>query len=150
VRRCWLLIITKRLQVWMPPELYLDRGVGAREAGRWVETLSRRRPPDDLLAASPFALRDEVLLHFLECEVMEPWRACPLWVFVRWSETSYPRIAAELFAADPEEAAVRVRNRAKTASVVQVESGRIVACTLRRRGVTSHVAAHRVKRVNGF
>jgi hypothetical protein len=115
MRRCWLLVITNGLRVWIPPELYLESRMANREARRWILTLSRRRPPADPLRAAPIKLRANMLLHVIETDFVEPWRACPLWVGVRWSERSHPRLSSELMAADAEEATSWIRSHARSA-----------------------------------
>jgi hypothetical protein len=149
MRRCWLLIITNGLRVWMPPEVYLEKGMVIRESRRWVLTLSRRRPPDDLLDSMPFRLRDRVLLHVIETDFVEPWRACPLWVGVRWSERSR-RLSTELMAADSGEARDWIRTYSKSALDQRPDPALGLESSFQRRGVATHVAVHRVKRFAGF
>ncbi len=150
MRRCWLIIITKGLRVWMPPELYIVRSLAVREARRWVEALSRRHAREDPVAASPIHLRDQVLLHVIETDFEEPWRSCPLWIGIRWSERSYPRLKLELMAADADEALAWIRSQSRNPLMGSNESEVRLECSFERRGVRSHIAAHRVKRLAGF
>ncbi len=150
VRRCWLLIITKDLRVWLPPELYLVPRLALREARRWTETLGRRRAPEDPFAASPTRLRAGLLLHAIETDFMEPWRVCPLWVGVRWSERSYPSLKVEVMAADTDEALAWIRTRSRSPLVGRADPDCRLECFFERRKVLTYVAAHRVKHFCGF
>ena len=150
MRPCWLLITTKGLRGRMPPEDYLERGMAAREARRWIETLSRRQPPEDPLKSSPHRLGDRVLMHVVETSFVEPWRACPLWVGVRWSAKSYPRLRVELIAADSSEAAEWVFSGSKSALDPSADHECRLEASFERRTVPTYVAAHRVKRFSGF
>lgn len=105
MHRCWLLAVTRGLNVWLPPEVYVQHGLAVRESDRWrvilrLPTTSRRFAPQVRL------------LHLIETEFPESWRACPIWAGVTWSERSYPKMKAELTAADDQEAADWLRRRA--------------------------------------
>lgn len=85
MHRCWLLAVTRGLNVWLPPEVYVQHGLAVRESDRWrvilrLPTTSRRFAPQVRL------------LHLIETEFPESWRACPIWAGVTWSERSYPKM----------------------------------------------------------
>lgn len=76
----------------------------------------------------------------------EPWRACPVWLGMSWSERSYPRMKFELMAADESEAAVWLRKRTPKAARIE-GPGQV---EFDRRGVRTSVGVFRAKRVMGF
>ncbi len=76
----------------------------------------------------------------------EPWRACPVWLGMSWTELSYPRMKIELMAADESEAAAWLRKRTPKAARIN-EPGQV---EFDRRGVRTSSGVFRVKRVMGF
>ena len=105
MKRCWILIVTRGLKVWLPPEVYLQHDLAVREAERWRVTL--RLPAVNPSGFSPNAR----CLHLLPSMFPEPWRACPVWVGVTWTERSYPRPRIALMPVDEQEAASWLRRR---------------------------------------
>lgn len=150
MRPCWLLVITKDLHVWMPPEVYTERAIALREARRWVSVLSRRRSPADVGAESSLPLPGHAALHLAESQFAEPWRACPLWVGVRWSSEEGATLQSELLALDPDEAEAWVRERSKAELNPDSDPELRFESTWERAGVRSHLAVHRLKRFIGF
>jgi hypothetical protein len=148
MRRCWLIIITKGLRVSMPPEVYLERRMAARERRRWITTF--KPGADAVLDSSPVPLGSRRLLHVIETDFLEPWRACPLWIGVRWSGQSFPRLSAHLLAADSEEAAAWVRRRSRKALDPSEDPELRFECSFERKGVPAYVGMHRAKRLGGF
>jgi hypothetical protein len=149
MNRGWLVFVSKHRRVWIGPELYLERRFVERETRRWATALSGRHW--DRAPRLPLSLRNNVVLHRVETEFLPPWRACPLWLGVRWSSQSFPRLKAELMAADADEAQAWVSRYARAEAVdagadpeVRFEATRIA------RGAERYVAAHRVKRFSGF
>ena len=151
MRQCWLLVVTKELRVWMPPEVYLERAMALREARRWVSVLSRRRrSPADVGARSPLSLPGHAALHVVETQFMEPWRACRLWVGMRCSSKEGTTIQFELLALDSDEAAAWVRDGRGLEPDPGSDPEFSLESTWERAGVRSHVAVHRLKRFIGF
>ena len=150
MRKCWLVIVTRRLRVAFPPELYLEWRIAWRETKRWASTLSRGRSLDDEAPTSPIRVGSGRLLHLIEADFDEPWRACPLWVGVRWSEKSFPRIKTELMAADTDEATAWVRSHTRGGLELSSDPENRLECRSSRHGVGTYVAAHRLKRFAGF
>lgn len=140
VTPCWVLIVTRGLTVWLPPEVYLHRrDLAQREMARWREILHIPTEPPE------FSPRARVL-HLVRASFPEPWRAGPVWVGVRWSVRSYPRLKIELMAADEQGAADWLRQRVPKKLSLQ-SPGEI---EFERRGVPTSVGVFRVKRVSGF
>jgi hypothetical protein len=139
VNPCWVLIVTRGLSVWLPPEVYLQRELAARESARWRSILR--------LSASPpeFSSRARCL-HLLETMFPEPWRACPVRVGLTWSVRSYPLPKIELMAADEQEAVHWLRRRLPKG----MEAEHRDQVEFLRRGVLSSAGIFRVKRVMGF
>lgn len=139
MNRCWVLIVTRGLRVWLPPEVYLQRDLATKESARWRGVLR-------LPAATPEFAPTARCLHVIQTMFPEPWRACPVRVGVTWSVRSYPRMKIELMAADEQEGIDWLRRRTPQNTDVggrdQVE--------FERRGVISSAGVFRVKRVMGF
>jgi hypothetical protein len=150
VRPCWLLVITKDLRVWMPPEVYLESGMAAREARRWASTLSRRRKPIEIDADFSMQLPRNAALHVVEKGFPEAWRACPLWVGVRWSSKQGAIPGTEMLAVESEDAAEWVRSGSGVALDPGSDPELRFEASWERGGVRSYVAAHRLKRFTGF
>lgn len=149
MRRCWRSSSPRTCVSGCRRSCTLCRGW---RSGRrvWTETLGRRRAPEDPFAASPTRLRAGLLLHAIETDFMEPWRACPLWVGVRWSERSYPSLKVEVMAADTDEALAWIRTRSRSPLVGRADPDCRLECFFERRKVLTYVAAHRVKHFCGF
>jgi hypothetical protein len=139
VNRCWVLIVTRGLKVWLPPELYLSRDLAAREAVRWHAIL--RLPVD-----APHYSSSARYLHLVESMFPEPWRACPVWVGVSWHVHSFPRPKIELMAADTQEANEWLKRRTPKG----IDMGKSGQVQFERRGRLASVGVFRVKRVMGF
>lgn len=136
---CWVLIVSRGLEVWLPPELYLQRDLAIRESTRWRTTFRLPpRPPE-------FSSRARCL-HLLEAMFPEPWRACPVRLGLTWSARSYPKMKIELMAADEKEAVDWLRR--KTPRGTDVDQREQVEFL--RRGVLASAGVFRVKRVMGF
>ena len=136
---CWLIVVTRGLSVWLPPEVYLNRDLALRESTRWRATF---RVPHEPRGFSPGVRA----LHMKQTLFPDSWRACPIWVGIAWSERSYPRMKVDLMAADESEAlAWLVRRVPAVARTDQPEQ-----VIFDRRGVRSSVGVFRVKRVMGF
>ena len=136
---CWLLVVTRGLRVWLPPEVYLNHDLAVREVARWRATLRLPKAPPEFSATAR-------CLHLLQTQFPESWHACPIWVGVTWSVKKYPRLRVELMAADEKEAAVWLRRRAPIRGII----GGGTEAEFQRRGVLTGVGAVRVKRVMGF
>ena len=136
---CWVLIVTRGLRVWLPPEVYLNRALAIREADRWRAILHIRA------TASPCTRRTRHL-NLVETEFPDSWRACPVWVGVTWNVKTYPHKRSELMAADEEEAAQWLRRRTPKGSPARAGA----QTEFDRRGVLTNVGGFRVKRVMWF
>lgn len=130
--------MTRGLRVWLPPEVYMSRDLAIRESIRWREVFDI--PP--AVALAPNAKH----VHLVRTQFADSWWACPIWAGVSLSERTYPRIKAELMAADETEAFLWLRRRMpKAAHPVEPGQAEFV-----RRGVRVGVGIHRIKRVMGF
>lgn len=136
---CWVLIVTRGLRVWLPPEVYLQRRLAELESQRWRATLR-------LPAVQPRFSAGVRYLHLVETEFPDSWRACPVWVGVISTARAYPRIRFELMAADENEAAQWLRRR--TPKGFSAKPGE--RAEFERRGVLTSVGVFRVKRVMGL
>lgn len=139
MNRCWVLLVTRGLRVWLPPEVYLQRDLALREAARWSRTLR--------VSVHPPTFAPSVrALHVIETLFPEPWRACTVRVGVTWTARSYPKMKVELMAADEAEGAAWLRRRVPRS--VDLENREQVEFD--RKGVPSSAGIFRVKRVMGF
>ena len=150
MRDCWLLLITKGLGVWMPPEVYLERGMASREANRWISVLSRRQALLVVGRSVSVPLSGQAKLYVARKLFPEQWRACPIWVGVRWSQKPGAAPRLELMAMDLDEATAWVQARSKRALDPGPRSDFRIESTWDRSGVREYTAAHRVKRFIGF
>lgn len=118
--------------------MYLQRDLAVREAARWRTALH--------MPETRNTFTDSVrTLTLIETLFPESWRACPVWIGITWSASSFPKMRGELMAADDDEAAGWLRRQApkrvKTAgNYVEFE----------RRHVLCAAAIARAKRVLGF
>lgn len=136
---CWVLIVTRGLRVWLPPEVYLQHPLAIREAERWRSIFAIRTEPP------PYSPRARCT-HLVRTELPDPWRACPVWVGVTWSLRSYPRLKLNLMAADDQGAVEWLRPRTPRESRLE-RPGQL---EFERRGVPASAGIFRVKRVMGF
>lgn len=136
---CWVLIITRGLRIWIPPEVYLQRELALREASRWRMSLRVPATPPDY---SPTAR----CLHLIPTEFPEPWRACPVWLGLTWTVRGYPRARTVLMAADDNEAREWLARRAPRAA----RHHQTFHAEFQRRGIYAVAEVSRVKRVLGF
>jgi hypothetical protein len=97
MKACRVVLISRGLRIWIPPEVYLVGDLAEREASRWREALRLPRQPGTFS-------QNARALHLVESMFPEQWRACPVWVGVTWSSRSFPRLKIELMAADEDEA----------------------------------------------
>jgi hypothetical protein len=139
LKRCWLLIVSRRLEVWLPPELYLTRSLAEREVERWRTVLRIPMTP----RVNPESVRS---LSLVESEFPEAWYACPVWMGLAWTEKSFPDPKIDLMAADEAEATTWLRRR--TPKGIQIDHPGQVE--FQRRGIRKTVGIWRVKRVMGF
>lgn len=139
MNRCWVLIVTRGLRLWLPPEVYLQRDLALREGERWRATF---RIPARQMRYTDTAR----VLTLIETLFPESWRACPLWVGIAWNVRSYPTLKAELMAADEDEAAEWLRQRAPKRIHIKGPGN----VEFERRGALCGVGIARAKRVLGF
>jgi hypothetical protein len=139
LNKCWILLVARGLEMWLPPEIYLSKSFAETESERWRAILHIAASPPPLTARSKS-------LHLVLGAFPDPWRACPMWIGLTWSETSYPEMKTQLLAADSGEAAAWL-NRRTPKSVQAKEPGQHV---FERRGIGTAVGVFRVKRVVGF
>jgi hypothetical protein len=150
MRPCWLLLITRKLQVWMPPEVYLEPGMAGRETRRWIRTLSSRRRIPATMDNNSVSLGRGAALHVRQLGFPEPWRACPLWVGVHWSDKEGQRPDIELLAMDSQEAELWASAHAKGAIEPGTDPELCFRANWEHRGRRHMIAIHRVKRFIGF
>jgi hypothetical protein len=123
----------------VPPEIYLVKHHAFAEADRWAEIHSVKRN------VSEYAPRARAIA-VVEADFSEPWRACPVWIGVTWSERTFPHPRIEPMAADDGEALAWLRKRVPKRVAVE----RTGHCEFERRGVRVGVGIYKAKRVLGF
>jgi hypothetical protein len=139
VNPCWVLIVTRGLRVWLPPELYLQEELATRESARWRSILRLPAAPPEFSATGRCIL-------LLEMTFPEPWRACPVRLGLTWSVRSYPLPKIELMAADEQEAIDWLRRHTPRG----IKVGHRDQVEFTRRGISASAGIFRVKRVMGF
>jgi hypothetical protein len=139
MKACRVVLISRGLRIWIPPEVYLVGDLAEREASRWREALRLPRQPGTFS-------QNARALHLVESLFPEQWRACPVWVGVTWSSRSFPRLKIELMAADEDEATEWLRGRVPK----KVELERPGHVEFELRGGLTSAGIYRIKRVMGF
>jgi hypothetical protein len=100
----WLLLITRDLRLYMPPELFRSRVTADFEARRWLWFLyGLTRVSDKRLAGGQVKVGVRNVLHLVEMEMPESWGAMRLWACLATNEDIYPKLNAELIAGDFDE-----------------------------------------------
>jgi hypothetical protein len=149
MRRCWLLVITKGVRVWMPPEVYLESALALREVRRWISVLSRTRSSPTAALEGLIRLPRNAALHLAEMEFPESWRASPLWVCLRWSSAPDATLQTAIMSLDSDEARVWVKQRSRADVDPGADPELRFESSWERAGVVHHAAAHRLKRIIG-
>ena len=148
MRKRWLLLITRDLRLYMPPELFLSRQAADFEARRWLWFLyGLNRVSDKRLAGGQVKVGVRNVLHLIEMEMPESWGSMRLWACLAMNEDTYPRVDADVIAGNPEEghAWVLQHSRKQEAPSESFGSEWCYELTFHRRGVKHYAAAHRVK-----
>jgi hypothetical protein len=144
----WLLLITRDLRLYMPPELFRSRTNADFEARRWRWFLyGLTRVSDQRLAGGQVKVGVRNVLHLIEMDMPESWGAMRLWACLAMNEDKYPKLDAELIAGDFEEghAWVRQHSRKQEAPSESFGAEWCYEMTFHRRGVKHYAAAHRIR-----
>ena len=149
VKTRWLLLITRDMRLYMPPELFWSRQAADFEARRWLWFLyGLSRVSDKRLAGGQVKVGVRNVLHLVEMEMPESWGAMRLWACLAMNEDRYPKVDAELIAGDFEEgkAWVLQHSRKQEAPSESFGADWCYELTFHRRGVKHYAAAHALKR----
>jgi hypothetical protein len=144
----WLLLITRDMRLYMPPELFRSRVTADFEARRWLWFLyGLTRVSDKRLAGGQVKVGVRNVLHLIEMEMPESWGAMRLWACLATNEDMYPKLNAELIAGDFDEghAWVLQHSRKQEAPSESFGAEWCYEMTFHRRGVKQYAAAHRVR-----
>ena len=112
--------------------------------------LSRRSHRVDLASPTSIQLSPSTALHIQEKQFLEPWRACPMWLGVRWSDAAGRGPRTELLALDSDEAARWVRKRSRSGLEPDYDPELRFESSWKRGDRREYAAVHRVKRFSGF
>jgi hypothetical protein len=142
------LVVSRGLSLMLPPELYTSSERANREAACLALHLSRRRSAHKIAVGDAVVLGADRMLHLITIPFDPPWRACPLWLGIKWKEgQSSPRVTP--MAADADEARAWFEQAARGATPVAPTNDSWLETTLTRRGTRTYVAVHRLKRICG-
>src|SRR4051794_3102124 len=144
----WLLLITRDMRLYMPPELFRSRATADFEARRWLWFLyGLTRVSEKRLAGGQVKGGVRNVLHLVEMEMPESWGAMRLWACLAMNEDTCPRVDAELIAGDFDEghAWVLQHSRKQEAPSESFGAEWCYEMTFHRRGVKHYAAAHRIK-----
>ena len=144
----WLLLITRDMRLYMPPELFRSRTNADFEARRWLWFLySLTRVSDQRLAGGQVKVGVRNVLHLIEMDMPESWGAMRLWACLAMNEDKYPKLDAELIAGDFDEghAWVLQHSRKQEAPSESFGAEWCYEMTFHRRGTKHYAAAHRLR-----
>jgi hypothetical protein len=144
----WLMLITRDMRLYMPPELFRSRTNADFEARRWLWFLfGLTRVSDKRLAGGQVKVGVRSILHLIETEMPESWGAMRLWACLATNEGAYPKLNVELIAGDFDEghAWVRQHSRKQEAPSDSFGAEWCYEMTFHRRGVKHYAAAHRIR-----
>jgi hypothetical protein len=151
MKKRWLLLITRDMRLYMPPELFWRRSTADFEARRWLWFLfGLTRISDKRLAGGQVKVGVRSVLHLFEMEMPESWGAMRLWACLATNEDRYPKLDVDLIAGDFNEGKAWVLQHSRK-SEAPGESFGAEWCyenTFHRRGVKHYVAAHRLRSGN--
>jgi hypothetical protein len=144
----WLLLITRDMRLYMPPELYRSRADADFEARRWLWFLfGLNRVSDKRLAGGEVKVGVRHVLHLFEMEMPESWGAMELWACLATNEDAYPKLTVDLITGDFEEGKAWVLRHSRK-SEAPGESFGAEWCfekTFHRRGVKHYSTAHKLR-----
>ena len=144
----WLLLITRDMRLYMPPELFWSRQTADFEARRWLWFLyGLTRVSDKRLAGGEVKVGVRNVLHLVEMEMPESWGSMRLWACLAMNEDTYPKVNVDLIAGDFDEGHAWVLQHSRKFEAPSESSGadRCYELTFHRRGVKHYAAAHRIK-----
>jgi hypothetical protein len=144
----WLLLITRDMRLYMPPELFRSKSSGEFEARRWLWFLyGLTRVSDKRLAGGQVKVGVRSVLHLIETEMPESWGAMPLWACLATDEDAYPKLNVELIAGDFGEGHAWVLQHSRKFEAPSDSFGAewCYEMTFHRRGVKHYAAAHRIR-----
>jgi hypothetical protein len=144
----WLLLITRDMQLCMPPELYWQKARADFEAQRWLWMLfGWTSVPGKHLAAGQIKVGVRHVLHLVQIDTPEPWVAMPLWACLATNEDIYPKMTIDLIAGDRDEGKAWVLRHARKLEAPSNSFGAewCFDMTFTRKGTKHYAAAHRVK-----
>jgi hypothetical protein len=144
----WLLLITRDMRLYMPPELFRSKATADFEARRWLWFLyGLTRVSDKRLAGGQVKVGVRNVLHLVEMEMPESWGAMRLWACLATNEDIYPKLNAELIAGDFDEGHAWVLQHSRKLEAPSESFGAewCYEMTFQRRGVKQYAAAHRIR-----
>ena len=145
----WMLLITRDMRLYMPPELFRSRTNADFEARRWLWFLfGLTRVSDKRLAGGQVKVGVRSVLHLVEMEMPESWGAMRLWACLATNEDIYPKLTVDLIAGDFDEghAWVLQHSRKQEAPSESFGAEWCYEMTFHRRGMKHYAAAHSLRR----
>ena len=144
-----VVFVTKGLCVCFTPELYYGERRALIEAESWRRRLGRRNAAGSIEIPSATSLARGMQLHVSPIPFEAPWRACPLWLGIEWSE-SKPRPLLTPMAADDREALEWLGSVSKGADPTHTLQDAYHEVLLTRRGTQHYVGVHHLKSVGSL
>ena len=146
----WVLLVTREYQVHLPPELYTSLEQAEDEARRCLSYLfGWRATSKRVSSAGAIRVGRRFMLHMLQFEFPDPWRAGALWLGAEWGGKSFPRMRTQLLPMDGWDARSWVTVRAIGRGGAVRATPWSVSGQYSRGEAVRHVSASRIKRVCG-
>jgi hypothetical protein len=148
MQKRWLLLITRDMRLYMPPELYLGRAQADFEARRWLWFMfGIRRISGDRLRGGEIRVGVRHMLHLVELELPEPRDVTDLWACLATDQDAFPEMTVDVIAGTVEDGRAWVLRHASKSEEPSEAFGAewCYEMTFHRRGVLHYCAAHRVK-----
>jgi hypothetical protein len=144
-----VLIVTRRLSVYLPPEIYMSRARASLEAEHLAHRLGREASavtPEKLPTTIPSG--NETLIHLIELPLVHAWAVTALWIGIeRTDDLTLPSLT--LITGDDAEAIAWFRTRVGTVEGIAMTS-RFYESQIIRDGRDQYVGVHHLKQVGNL
>jgi hypothetical protein len=149
-RSCWVLLVTRGMQIHLPPEMYTNLDQAEDEARRWLTILFGWRPTTRrAVSTGVVRVGREYSMHLIHFELPDPWRAGSMWLGTEWGERSFPRMRSTLLPGDFRRAYSWASGKLVFRGGNCRTSPWLVAGRYKRGGRSRYIAASRIKRIDG-
>lgn len=146
----WVLLVTKGMQVYLPPELYLNLDQAEDEARRWLAILFGWRPSSKRSVSTGVVRAGrQFSMHLIRFELPNQWSAGALWLGAEWCERAFPRMRTTLLPVDFPGAESWAGGKLAWRGGSIKTSPWLLSGQYSRGGLRRYISASRIKRVSG-